>query len=169
MYDCALKELPHRVKLAVLDLIEETPKYKPYDELKHTVITRMNEIYETRARRILPNVELGNRSPSELLAHMRHMVEGTQIGDMELRPVWIKCMPAKMRPYIGYCSYDLSLDDVAKHADDMHRELQAEEKAASQSMRRKAKRIIDSAVNELSEVVKQICELLDPLPCDRQQ
>uniref|UniRef100_A0A5K3FQR3 Integrase n=1 Tax=Mesocestoides corti TaxID=53468 RepID=A0A5K3FQR3_MESCO len=55
-YYRVLAEIPMRVGLAVLDLIEDIPEHNPYDELKHAIITRMNQIYETRARRLLPNV-----------------------------------------------------------------------------------------------------------------
>ncbi|VDD77347.1 unnamed protein product [Mesocestoides corti] len=62
-YHRVLSELPKHVKVAVLNLIGETPEL-----------------------------------PSNLLAHMRRDVEGRQIGDMELRQLWTKCLPEKMPP-----------------------------------------------------------------------
>ncbi|VDD78627.1 unnamed protein product [Mesocestoides corti] len=161
-YYHVLPELPHRVRIAVLDLIEEIPEHKPYDMLKHAVITRMNQIYEFRARRLLPNVELGRRSPSVLLAHMRRMVEGRQIGDMELRQVWTKCMPEKIRPAIESCTYDTPLTKLADVAD----KLFAKERLVC-LIKSQMKSVICSNANDLTRTLQKISELLDRLPCDR--
>uniref|UniRef100_A0A5K3EM42 Inorganic diphosphatase n=1 Tax=Mesocestoides corti TaxID=53468 RepID=A0A5K3EM42_MESCO len=126
-YYYVLEKLPHRVKLAVPDMIEEIPGYRPYDELKHSVIMRMNEICETRARRLLPNVELGNMLPSELLEHMRRVVEGRQIGDTEVRHLWTKCMSQEIRPTLESCTYDSPLDKLADFADNLLENLNADD------------------------------------------
>uniref|UniRef100_A0A5K3FRD6 Transcriptional regulator n=1 Tax=Mesocestoides corti TaxID=53468 RepID=A0A5K3FRD6_MESCO len=64
----------------------------------------MNQIVETRAQSLFPDVDLGSRLLSELLVHMRRVLEGRQIGDMELCHLWTKCMPEKMRPGLGICT-----------------------------------------------------------------
>ncbi|VDD77889.1 unnamed protein product [Mesocestoides corti] len=142
--------MPLRLALAILDVIEKTPENRPYDLLKPTVITRMNQIYESRVRRIF------SRLSSELLAHMRREVEGRQIGDMELRLVYSKCMPAKVRAHIEGFTFKAPLYELANFADEMLRKLRAEEKAARQSTRWEAISVINSTTTEISELVKKI-------------
>ncbi|VDD77346.1 unnamed protein product [Mesocestoides corti] len=162
-YYRVLAEIPMRVVLEVLDLIKEVPEDEPYEELKNAIITRMNEIYETRARRLLPDVELGNRLPSELLAQMRHVVEGTQIGDMELRQVWTKCMPEEIRPAIERCTYDTPLNRLADFADTMLKNWQEDQNRTIESIEEEAKLPVNLTMDRLEMLLEWIFARLDRL------
>ncbi|VDD77890.1 unnamed protein product [Mesocestoides corti] len=162
-YHRVLPALPRHVRLAVLELIEEIPQYRPYDVLKNAIITRMNEIYETRARRLLPDVELGNKLPSEMLAYMRRAVRGSQIGDMELRLVWTKCMPEEIRPKIECCPYDTPLTKLADFADDWFKKWQEGKNRTSESIEEEAKLPINLTMGRLEMLLDWIFARLDRL------
>lgn len=57
--------------LEIADIIESPPTDNKYQRLKETLISRLTDADEKRWRKLLTDVELGDRKPTHLLREMR--------------------------------------------------------------------------------------------------
>ena len=73
--------LPHSVAKLVEDLLVETPSEEPYIKLKEAIIKRTGGSESRDFRELFTTVELGDRSPSQLLRHMRSLLNGRHMDD----------------------------------------------------------------------------------------
>ncbi|VUZ56582.1 unnamed protein product, partial [Hymenolepis diminuta] len=89
----------------------------PYDTLKKVVIGRLSDSQEKRVQQLLLQVELGDRTPSQLLRHMRSLLGETRVDDVILRQLWIKRLPANMATCLAINVNRGNLDELAEAAD----------------------------------------------------
>ena len=73
--------LPHSVAKLVEDLLVETPSEEPYIKLKEAIIKRTGGSESRDFRELFTTVELCDRSPSQLLRHMRSLLNGRHMDD----------------------------------------------------------------------------------------
>ncbi|VDD80215.1 unnamed protein product [Mesocestoides corti] len=84
---------------------------------------------------------------------MQSEVEGRQIGDMELRQVWTKCMPRKMRPGLEMSTNDTPHDELADFTSNCLRNLREEENRTSQITKEKAKRTLSLTMDKIAKML----------------
>lgn len=80
----------------VSDIIRAPPDEDKYQTLKAHLITRFTESKERQLHRLLTDLELGDKKPSQLLREMRTLAAGSVPDDL-LRSLWMKRMPANVR------------------------------------------------------------------------
>ena len=85
--------LPHSVAKLVEDLLIETPSEEPYIKLKEAIIKRTGGSESRDFRELFTTVELGDRSPSQLLRHMRSLLNGRHMDDSLLQQLWSEKLP----------------------------------------------------------------------------
>ena len=117
-YVCAY--LPPDIGKEVMDIVAKPPTERPYDALKSAVLARFAASDETRLKQLLSQVELGDRTPSQLLRHMRSLVGTMPIEDSLLLKLWSNCLPPNTKAILSLQPAGTSLDTLAEMADKVH-------------------------------------------------
>ena len=112
--------LPDRVASEVLDILENPPAVDPYMTLKDAILSRTTASEEACLQRLLSGVELGDRTPSQLLRHMRSLAGTFTVDDAVLRSLWMKCLPNNTKLVLSTYDAESPLEKLAKTADKIH-------------------------------------------------
>ncbi|KAK2578439.1 hypothetical protein KPH14_012567 [Odynerus spinipes] len=102
----------------VEDLLINPPTENKYNRIKEELIKRLSASHEQQIRRLLEQEELGSRSSSQFLRHIRGLA-GTSVQDEFLRTLWMSRLPASMRAILATQS-SLTLDQLADSANKIH-------------------------------------------------
>nr|CDS28690.2 gag pol polyprotein [Hymenolepis microstoma] len=73
--------LPTAIVTQFAELTSMPPDNDSYDRLKQAIISRLSVPREKRLDQLFAQVELGDRSPSQLLHHMRSLAIGSPVND----------------------------------------------------------------------------------------
>lgn len=119
MFSYVVSQLPTEVAAEVIDLIDPMPASNPYNTLKAAIIKRTATSDEANLQKLLAGVELGDRTPSQLLRHMQSLVCGKSFDDAILRQLWLQCLPLSTRQILATQS-DVPLSSLAETADKIH-------------------------------------------------
>lgn len=76
----------------VSDIIRNPHAEEPYNNLKSELIKRLSASEETKLNRLLSDLTLGDRHPSQLLREMRELGEG-KVSEELLRSLWLQRLP----------------------------------------------------------------------------
>nr|CDS30147.1 gag pol polyprotein [Hymenolepis microstoma] len=106
--------------LAIPIFETEHPDNNSYDRLKLAVINRFSAPPETRLEQFFSTVELGDRSPSQLVSYMRSLACGLDLNDKVLKRQWLKCLPGSMVSAVLGSPFQDDLDKLAEVADRVH-------------------------------------------------
>ena len=105
--------LQHLARLGELPPDRSSPSAYPW------LFSRIKEVFlpspEKRVRELLKNLSLGDRTPSELLAHVRKTLTdaGVQSFDSLVRPLLMDCFPKEIHGYLLSLKPDVPLDEIA--------------------------------------------------------
>lgn len=107
----------------VCDIIYDPPEDDTafYNALKNRLINVYEESDERKLEKVLNEAELGDRTPSQLLRHMKMLSRG-KLSEPVLRHIWKKALPATVRSAIAVrenLEKDAKLEDLAKLADNV--------------------------------------------------
>ncbi|CAI2738605.1 unnamed protein product, partial [Dicrocoelium dendriticum] len=120
MFSYVTAHLPSQVASEVIDILDPMPTESPYDKLKSAILKRTTASDEARLHMLLSGIELGDRSPSQLLRHMRSLVGSSTLDDSILRQIWTKCLPTNTTAILAVLADELPLDKLAEAADKVH-------------------------------------------------
>nr|CUU99805.1 hypothetical transcript [Hymenolepis microstoma] len=109
--------LPTAIVTQFAELTPMTPDNDSHDRLKQAIISRLSVPREKRLDQLFAQVELGDRSPSQLLHHMRSLASGSSVSDEILKKLWMKCLPKSLIPSLVTSPSRDNLDNLAKEAD----------------------------------------------------
>ena len=98
----------------VSDIIISPPKENMYETLKKKLIQRYAESEQHRLRKLLQNIDIGDRRPIELLREMKQLAGGTVSSEF-LKSIWSQQLPDQMRMILS--TNDGDIDQLAKMAD----------------------------------------------------
>ncbi|XP_037276758.1 uncharacterized protein LOC119169850 [Rhipicephalus microplus] len=111
--------LPLNITDAVDDVLASTPSEKPYDELKSTVLKRLEVSEQSRPHQLLSHEELGDQGPFQLLHRMRQLL-GQQASEERqhslLPELFLQRLPQSTRMILAG-SDDVTLERLAQLAD----------------------------------------------------
>lgn len=100
----------------VRDIILAPPTLTPYDTLKAELVRRTSLSEQRRLQQLLTTEELGDKTPSQLLRRMRHLLGNATIEDSLLRQLFLQRLPNDVRMMLASAD-SATLDDLAKVAD----------------------------------------------------
>ncbi|XP_037501266.1 uncharacterized protein LOC119375145 [Rhipicephalus sanguineus] len=110
--------LPPDIADAINDAIASSPSEKAYDELKSTVLKRLEVSEQSRLQQLLSHEELGDKRPSQLLHRIRQLL-GQQASEERqqpfLREMFLQRLPQSTRMILA-CSDDVALERLAQLA-----------------------------------------------------
>ncbi|XP_075733128.1 uncharacterized protein LOC142775557 [Rhipicephalus microplus] len=107
--------LPPNIADAVDDVLPSTPSEKPNDELKSTVLKRLEVSEQSRLQQLLSHEELGDHCSSQLLHRMRQLL-GQQASEERqhplLRELFLQRLPQSTRMILAG-SNDVTVECLA--------------------------------------------------------
>ena len=112
--------IPTSVAEQLVDVLDPIPKDVPYDTLKAALLERTSASEERRLQQLLSDVELGDRTPSQLLRYMRSLIGSMKVDESLLRQLWLKRLPSNMTAILLANDPLPPLDSLAKMADKIH-------------------------------------------------
>ncbi|VDP86713.1 unnamed protein product [Echinostoma caproni] len=102
----------------IFEFVINIPENDPYTQLKEALTTRTAVSCERRLDELFGDVEIGDRTPSQLLRHMRQLFGTRVLDDATLRQLWLKRLPPRIREVLSVL-YNSSWNEAAMAADKM--------------------------------------------------
>ncbi|XP_033228970.1 uncharacterized protein LOC117180585 [Belonocnema kinseyi] len=100
----------------VRDFLTSSPgPERTYQRLKTELINRLSASQDQKTRRLLEHEEIGDRTPSQFLRHLRGLA-GNVFPDAVLRPLWLGRLPTSMQAILA-TQDQAQLDKLAQLAD----------------------------------------------------
>lgn len=115
-YHIVVSNLTNEAMLSVIDIIKSPPEKDKYVNLKSQLMRRLADSADQQLHKVLAELELDGRKPSELLRLMRSMV-ADQVPENVLRVRWLASLPATVQKLLKVFQSSASLDDLAAGAD----------------------------------------------------
>lgn len=98
----------------VSDILSSLPQTERYETLKQTIIQRFSESDNQKIRKLLKDMELGDRKPSHLLREMKNLAEGKVTDDL-VKTLWLQRLPEQVQMVLT--TNTLNLVQMAEIAD----------------------------------------------------
>ncbi|KAK4880851.1 hypothetical protein RN001_008997 [Aquatica leii] len=95
-YYTVISALDSAVLQEVSDIIATPPVKDKYDTLKKQIILRFSDSEDRQLRKVLTEIELGDKTPSQLLREMK-LLAGTRFDEKVLKTLWLQRMPASVQ------------------------------------------------------------------------
>ncbi|XP_066584056.1 uncharacterized protein [Prorops nasuta] len=114
-YSAVLRALDRDTLTLLTDVLRKPSPKDKYLNLKEAIINRVAESRTKQVDKLLTNLVLGDRKPSQLLREMRDLAK-SEVSDDILHQLWLERLPAHMRPHL-LTSSKLNLEAVAEIAD----------------------------------------------------
>lgn len=116
-YMTIIGQLPTNVMYKLADLRDHQPANGTmYNTLKQRIITEFADSMQTKITKLLGDISLGDRKPSQLLAEMRTKAANTPITDDLLKQLWLRNLPEQIRAIIS-ADDEMALNTAANMAD----------------------------------------------------
>ncbi len=116
-FDYIVASLSPDTATEVRDLILVPPTRNPYTVLKTALIRRTAGSNQQKLQRLLNELELGDRKPSQLLRRMRQLWCGGDTDDALLHELFLQRLPSSVRMVLAPSGTDISLNNLADMAD----------------------------------------------------
>lgn len=106
-YHTVIAAIESHILSQVSDILLNPPVDNLYSTLKKKIIERFADSDHQRLRKLLQEIDLGDKKPSQLLREMRHLA-GTKMDDDLLKNLWLQRLPSNMRAIISVSTEDLA-------------------------------------------------------------
>jgi len=116
-FDYIVASLSPDTATEVRDLILTPPTDNPYTTLKRELIKRTAGSNQQKLHKLLNELELGDRRPTQLLRRMRQLWCGGDADDTLLRELFLQRLPSNVRMVLAPSGIGISLDSLAEMAD----------------------------------------------------
>jgi len=116
-YDILVNTLDAEIIQEVADVMLNPPAEEKYETLKAAIIERLSDSADRQLHKLLNELELGDKKPSQLLPQMRSLA-GNAITDDALRVKWLDLLPAQVSRLIKVLKAT-GLDEQATLADEL--------------------------------------------------
>lgn len=143
----------------VEDIISDPPIKDKYETLKREIIKRLSLSEEKRIRQLLSNEELGDRTPSQFLRHLKSLIGDLNITDDLLRTIWSQRLPNNIQVLLQ-CHQDMNVTKLAELADNVYDILSSSSKDLTLAS---VTDNVHSEISNLTNMVKQLKTQIDDL------
>lgn len=120
-YEYVVASLNQDIAMEVRDILISPPADQPFSTLKEKLLLRTTVSEQRRLQTLLTTVELGDRTPSQLLREMQRLLgeSAQQIDQALIRELFLQRLPPSIRMILASTGPDISLDAQATLADKM--------------------------------------------------
>ena len=101
----------------VADVLRSPPAANRYESLKTVILNRLTDSADRQLYKLLTQLELGDRKPSQLLREMRSLA-GDRVSDDVIRVKWLDLLPSKARRLLTIFKAP-NLDELTRAADEL--------------------------------------------------
>lgn len=112
----AMSQLELKYLQEVEDVVNNLPATGKYDRFKDELIRRLSKSEEQRIKQLLEQEEIGDRTPSQFLRHLKTLAGDNTLSENFLRTMWLNRLPASMRTVLA-TRMDEPVDKMATLAD----------------------------------------------------
>ncbi|KAJ1518943.1 hypothetical protein ONE63_011445 [Megalurothrips usitatus] len=117
MYRHVVAQLDSRMAAEVEDILTGPPEGQTYENLKKQLIARLSLSEERRINQLLAEEDIGDRTPSQFLRHLRALAGGSAaVNDAVMKRIWTRRLPSHVTAILA-SQPDLDLDKLAPLAD----------------------------------------------------
>ena len=106
-YHSVVAAIESDVLAQVSDIIISPPTENPYSVLKHRLLDRYADSEEKRLKKLLRDMNLGDKKPSYLLREMKELAS-TQVSEDVLKTLWLQQLPQQIQAILSVSSEELS-------------------------------------------------------------
>ncbi|XP_053995680.1 uncharacterized protein LOC128885607 [Hylaeus anthracinus] len=96
-YQTVLRHLNHQILATITDFLDYPPAENRYEALKNLLINRFSESVTKQTQKLLTDLELNRRKPSELLRKMKRLTSGSDVSERILQTLWKQRLPRRVQ------------------------------------------------------------------------
>lgn len=152
-YNTVVASLESAILDHVSDLVLNPPRDNLYATLKTKILERFADSEQTRLRRLLNDMSLGDKKPSHLLREMKSLA-GQNFSDALLKSLWLQHLPSQVQAILTIS--EENTDILSTMADKIHEVSKIE--VCSTTVNNKIEGNFDLS-NKIEALTKQIAEL----------
>jgi hypothetical protein len=158
-YGHVVAHLDQRYAKEVEDIIISPPAADQYGHLKAELIRRLSSSRDQEVRQLLTREEMGDRTPSQILRHMRTLAK-TDFPESVLRTMWADRLPSHVQTIVATLE-NSTLDATALLADKVYEISQPRQVAAvaAVSPAPDTTAVLGVLVKQLQELTSQVAAL----------
>ncbi|XP_032687537.1 uncharacterized protein LOC116851826 [Odontomachus brunneus] len=116
-YHLVIGALDSKAIQEIADILATPPEIDKYVTLKTQLLARFADSANKQLHRLLTDLELGGRKPSQLLRHMKTLA-GSRVSEDVLRVRWLALLPPAVQRVLKILR-TTSLDELSSVADDL--------------------------------------------------
>lgn len=113
-FNIVVAAIENNVLSQIADAVINPPATDKFGNLKRCIIERFSESDHQKIQKLLSDVDLGDRRPTQLLNELKILAQDKVTNDM-LKSLWLQRLPAQVRAILQASNADLS--ELAKLAD----------------------------------------------------
>ncbi|XP_015915018.2 uncharacterized protein [Parasteatoda tepidariorum] len=114
-YNIVVASLDENVLDFVVDILSNQPIDGKYDALKNALLNRLTDTEEVRLKKVLTELNLGDKRPSDLLRRQIKGLAENSISEELLKSLWLQRLPQQIQAILSISSD--SLDKIAEMTD----------------------------------------------------
>lgn len=139
---------------SVSDILIAPPAENQYEAIKARLIAAHSESEESKFRKLLQGLELGDQRPSQLLSRMKNLA-GETVGEPLLKSMWLSRLPQNTQSILAALSDDLpQLATVADKISDLASPATINSTSVSQTSLLEQQMLqLTKQINELTAIV----------------
>lgn len=156
-YNMIVSAIESNILAQVSDLVLNPPEENLYESLKNRLLERFADSEQSRLRKLLSNLSVGDRKPSHLLREMRELA-GNDFGIAAIKSLWLQRLSPQIQTILSISDDDL--EKLASMADKIAEVSNAEiySVGTSASSTRKDS-YSDKILEQIASLTKQVSEL----------
>lgn len=108
--------LPEQLVSEVLDVIQDPPEEEPFEALRNAILDRTGSSNKERVRRLLQDMPLGDRKPSQLWRLMCNEMDKVPHDDALIKELWWRKLPQDVQ-FLLAPGQDLPMERLVEMAD----------------------------------------------------
>lgn len=105
-FNTVVAAIESKILMQITDAVLHPPDTGKYRNLKTVLLENFGASEQQKIRKLLSEIELGDRKPTQLLNEMRHL-GGSQISEQLLHTLWSNRLPAQVRAILQASPCDL--------------------------------------------------------------
>lgn len=113
-FHCVVAAIESDVLAQASDIVLNPPEANMYGTLKDRLIEQFSESQNRKLNRVIQELELGDRKPSQLLREMKNLAEG-KLSEEVLKSLWLQRLPTNVQTVLAISNE--SIDKLAAIAD----------------------------------------------------
>lgn len=153
-----VRGLDEKTVVKISDIVTHPPEHDKYNSIKKALIERIAPSEDSNLQKLLKDLDLGDRKPSELLREMRSLADN-QVSDEVVKKLWFQRLPPQATAILTISKEPI--DSLANMADKIIETYSSQNSSIMAIGKNKPQSSLQSSSssNRDSEIVSQIEEL----------